>query len=102
LGTVYQASSKEVDEAVKAARSAFVTWSKVDVNARAQILAKVVDLIVSRYGEQGKITPLKELIMTEMGKRLPEADIEVIETSDMIAFFVREALSLRSSPGIIH
>ena len=91
LGTVYQASAQEVDDAVKAARSALSMWSKVDVNARAQVLSKVVDLIIGRYGEQGKPTPLKRLITTEMGKRLPEADIEVIETSDMIAFFVREA-----------
>jgi acyl-CoA reductase-like NAD-dependent aldehyde dehydrogenase len=91
LGAVYQASAMEVNEAVKAARNALFTWSKVEVSARAQVLGKVVDLIITRYGEQGKITPLKKLIMTEMGKRLPEADIEVIETSDMIAFFVKEA-----------
>ncbi len=91
LGRVYQASESEVNAAVVAAQNALPAWSKLDVTARAEVLSKVVDLIVARYEEQGKLTELKSLIITEMGKRLPEADIEVIETSDMIAFFVKEA-----------
>jgi succinate-semialdehyde dehydrogenase/glutarate-semialdehyde dehydrogenase len=91
LGAVYQASEIEVNAAVAAAQNALPVWSKFDATARAEVLGKVVDLIIARYGEQGKLTGLKDLIMTEMGKRLPEADIEVIETSDMIAFFVKEA-----------
>jgi len=91
LGAVYQASEAEIDAAVTAARNALPAWSKLDVSARAEVLGKVVDLIVARYGEPGQLTELKKLIMTEMGKRLPEADVEVIETSDMIAFFAKEA-----------
>ena len=54
-------------------------------------------MLIARYGTQGELTDLKKLIMTEMGKRLPEADIEVIESSDMIAFFVKEAPRLLTS-----
>jgi len=39
------------------------------------------------YGDEGKPTDLKSLITNEMGKRLQEADIEVIESSDMVAYF---------------
>ena len=53
-----------------------------------------MEALVREYGEQGQATPLKELISTEMGKRLPEADIEVIESSDMLAFFAKSAAEL--------
>src|SRR6185295_777967 len=91
LGTVFQASEGEINAAIASARNALPSWSGLDVSERAEVLRKVVDLIIVRYGEPGKVTALKKLIMTEMGKRLPEADVEVIETSDMIAFFAKEA-----------
>lgn len=94
FGSVYAGSIEDVDVAVAAARRAFPSWRALGSNQRAEIVGKVVDLLVERYGKQGEPTELKTLIMTEMGKRLPEADIEVIETSDMLAFFVKRGPEL--------
>ncbi len=90
LGSMPLADNDSINSAVVAARRALSAWKERSVSSRAEILNKAVDLLVARYGQQGEATPLKKLIMTEVGKRLPEADIEVIETSDMIAFFAKE------------
>jgi acyl-CoA reductase-like NAD-dependent aldehyde dehydrogenase len=90
FGTVYNGTEDEVDAAVKAARKALPSWVSLGVDKRAEIISKVVDLLVEKYGQQGDVTELKKLIGTEMGKRLPEADIEVIESSDMLKFFAQE------------
>lgn len=96
FGSVYQASEENVAVAVEAARTAYPEWRALAVGERSKILAKAADLLLARYGEQGEITDLKQLIMSEMGKRLPEADIEVVESSDMIRFFANEATRLLS------
>lgn len=91
FGSVANANKTEVEAAVKAAKEALPIWKACSISQRAEVLQKVVDLLVEEYGEQGVITPLKKLISDEMGKRQPEADIEVIETSDMLAFYVNSA-----------
>jgi acyl-CoA reductase-like NAD-dependent aldehyde dehydrogenase len=94
LGLICQGTEEDINSAVAAAKKAFPEWRARGVEERARILAKVVDLLIAAYGEQGEVTELKKLIMDEMGKRLPEADIEVIESSDMLAYFVKEAPEL--------
>jgi len=94
FGLVYRGSERDVDAAVSAARKAFPSWRGLGTKARVETIRKVVDLLVERYGKQGEPTELKTFIMTEMGKRLPESDIEVIETSDMLSFFVRRGPEL--------
>lgn len=87
IGYAYEAGIKEVTEAVKAARSAFSNWKSMPIEKRSEILLKAVDVILARYDKPGKQTPLKNLIHQEMGKMLPEADIELVESSDMLRFF---------------
>ncbi len=45
LSEIADASEKDVDDAVKAARKAFETWSKTTVTERAIILNKIADII---------------------------------------------------------
>lgn len=87
IGTVPQSSPKEVGAAVRAARKAFAGWKDVPIQKRAAVIKRAAELLVEEYGQQGEPTPLKLLINREMGKRLPEADIEVIESADILAFF---------------
>lgn len=82
-----QSSPRDVNHAVAAAREAFPGWSSLPASDRAVFLRKVADYLAEEYGEAGQPTRLKEAIVNEMGKRLPEADIEVLESSDMIRFF---------------
>lgn len=91
------ANKNNVDDAVSAAREALQSWRNTPIQERCAILQKAADLLVQKYGEPGEETALKRLIHEEMGKRLPEADIEVIESSDMIAFFAANAPKLLES-----
>ena len=87
FGKLQNGRKKEVNEAVKAARNAFKDWSKKSPKERASYITKAADLLVKKYGKERELTGLKTLIMEEMGKRLPEADVEVIESSDILRYF---------------
>ena len=83
--------------AVAAAKRAFPTWKALSVATRANYVMKMSAWLVSQYGQEGEATRLKCLISDEIGKPLPEADIEVIETSDFLAFFANVAQSTLES-----
>lgn len=84
IGSVTLSTSKNIKEAVKAARNAFEKWSNTSLWERGNFLKKVADEIEKRADT------LKELITKEMGRPLPESEIEVYETADMINFFAEE------------
>jgi len=87
LGSIVNASQGLVESAVDSAHNAFAAWQATSVDDRCAILGRAADILVQEYGDAGEPTPLKSLISEEMGKRLPEADIEVIESSDMVRYF---------------
>lgn len=91
FGIVANANADEVNKAVLSAKNALPSWSALSIHDRSLILKKVVDFLVEEYDEAGKATALKQVISDEMGKRMPEADIEVIESSDMMNYFVLNA-----------
>lgn len=88
-----KAAAQEVDQAVAAARDAAPNWQKTQPAERAAVIRKAADILVEEYGEEGEATRLKRLITSEVGKLPPEADIEVIESSDMVRYFADEAPS---------
>lgn len=96
FATVAKANEEEVNLAVEAASKAFIHWSNMTIKERASIIQKAADILIEMYGEEGQETELKLLISNEVGKRLPEADIEVIESSDMIAYYAENAEKLLS------
>lgn len=89
FGKIFSANAQEVNKAVLAAKRALPAWKEKSIEERSEILGNVVNLLVEEYGSAGELTEFKSLISAEMGKRLPEADIEVIESSDMLAYFVK-------------
>jgi len=100
FGKIFSANASEVDNAVMAATSALRGWRSKSIEERAAIVGKVVGFLVEEYGAVGEATSLKKLISEEMGKRLPEADIEVIETSDMINYFVNHGKELLTKKNL--
>lgn len=100
VGVVDDATPETVEKAVSAARGAFSSWQAVGVDKRCQILTQFADALVEEYGNEGEETPLKRLISQEMGKTLFEADIEVIESSDMVRYFADNSARLLSSQPI--
>lgn len=51
VGKISLGSSSDVDRAVKAARSAFASWSTTDVTERARYIAKIVEGYKARFDE---------------------------------------------------
>ena len=94
FGEIPNSNIEEVESAIASAKEAFISWSKTSIEERIKIRQNVVNLLIEEYGEEGMPSPLKNLITDEVGKRLPEADIEVIESSDMIQYFVDNAKSI--------
>lgn len=97
IGIVDNAGKKHVEEAVAAANSSLAEWCKKTVDERAEIVGKVVDLLYEKYGEEGEQTELKKLIQKEVGRRFIESDIEVIETADMLSYYVEKTPEVLSS-----
>ena len=71
VGTFPKSGKEEVDEAVKAARTAFDAWRLMPAPKRGDILRHVGDIMVARKEE------LAKLMTREMGKVLVESCIWV-------------------------
>jgi aldehyde dehydrogenase (NAD+) len=78
--------AREVDEAVKAARTAFPAWSQASPEVRSDVLDKAGALIMSRAKELGT------LLSREEGKTLAEGTGEVMRAARILKYFAGEAL----------
>src|SRR5206468_12111342 len=67
-----KAGAAEVDDAVKAARAAYPSWSDASPEVRSDVLDKAGTLIMTRAKELGT------LLSREEGKTLPEGTGEVM------------------------
>lgn len=81
------ASSEDIADAVRFARSALNSWQRVSIAERCRLVGTMSNWLSDQYGSAGEPTPLKRLICDQVGKPLPEADIEVIETSDFLRYY---------------
>ena len=74
------ASVADVDAAVRAARTAFETWSDVSVTRRARIMFRFRDLVERHMDE------LTRVITSEHGKVLDDAKGEVIRGMEVVEY----------------
>jgi len=88
IGVHQRAAAAHVPSAMKAAQTAFLTWSKVPVEERAALLFRAAALIRERSFE------FCAWLTLEVGKNWGEADADVGETIDFLEFYGREALRL--------
>ncbi|WP_375498595.1 CoA-acylating methylmalonate-semialdehyde dehydrogenase [uncultured Jatrophihabitans sp.] len=79
-GEVLLASKADVDDAVAAAREAFVGWSQASLTARTKVLFAFRELVNSHLGE------LAEHITAEHGKVLSDARGEVQRGLEVVEF----------------
>lgn len=87
IGHAPNSTAEDVRNAVTGAVRAARSWSQTPADARAQVILRFAELLRAEYGQPGELTPMKSLIVEEVGKRLPEADIEVTETADFAQYF---------------
>lgn len=88
LGTFYEATKEQVQEAARAARAAAKAWAKTPAPIRGQVIG-LVGQAIEREKE-----PLSRLITREMGKTLKEARGDVQEAIDTCYFFQSEGRRL--------
>jgi phenylacetaldehyde dehydrogenase len=83
LGIVAEGDKADIDEAVKAARSAFESgkWPAMGPHQRARYLFKIAELIEAHSDE------LAELITLDNGKPLGESTIEVGRTAETFRYY---------------
>ena len=99
-GAVDLASVEEVDAAVAAAREAFVSWRKVSLAKRAELMFNIRELVHERREEAARI------LTNEHGKVLSDAlgevtrGLEVIEFACGIPTLLKGEFSEQASTGI--
>ncbi|WP_220377368.1 aldehyde dehydrogenase family protein [Paraburkholderia sp. BL27I4N3] len=86
IGDYAQASERDVDRAVDAARAAFPSWSMTTPQQRFDLLDRVGSDLIGRGVELGR------LLAREEGKTLNEALAEVRRAGQIFKFFAGEAL----------
>ncbi|MFC6644694.1 L-glutamate gamma-semialdehyde dehydrogenase [Granulicella cerasi] len=88
VGTHFESTPVEVDEAIDAARAAFTSWKKQPVIARVKLLLEAAKIIRERHFD------FCAWLTLEVGKNWAEADADVGECIDFLEFYAREALKL--------
>jgi RHH-type proline utilization regulon transcriptional repressor/proline dehydrogenase/delta 1-pyrroline-5-carboxylate dehydrogenase len=87
-GSVADASSAEVIQAVDSARAGFKTWSATAAAARAAALDKTAELLESRAAQ------FDALLQREGGKTLDDALSELREAADFCRYYAAEGRKL--------
>lgn len=80
LSTVPMSTAKDLDNAVKAAKAAFQTWSKTPIKERVQVFFRYKTLLEKHLKE------LSELVQEENGKTYNEATAEVEKSIELTEF----------------
>ncbi|HRN19758.1 MAG TPA: aldehyde dehydrogenase family protein, partial [Trueperaceae bacterium] len=88
LGSFYEATKEQVQEAARAAKAAAKSWAKTPAPIRGQIIG-LIGQAIEREKES-----LSHLITREMGKTLKEARGDVQEAIDTCSFFQSEGRRL--------
>lgn len=81
------AEASTVNRAVSSARAASSAWANTPIPERVKAVESLIALIRDAYGTEGELTSIKRTIMDEIGKPLPEADIEVLEVADFMNYY---------------
>lgn len=94
VGTVGQINLDQAEQAIAAAKAAFLTWKQTPAQERAAILRRAADLLEARRHE------LNAWMVFEAGKPLQQADVEVSEAADFCRYYAAEMERL--DPEIIY
>ncbi len=95
VGVVPQAGTDLANQAIRAAKAAFPTWSQVPVAERCGKLFEVYRIMRKRKYE------LCAWMIFESGKNWAEADADIAEGIDFVNYYCRQMLRLSHSPEMI-
>jgi 1-pyrroline-5-carboxylate dehydrogenase len=88
VGIFQKGTSQLVEQAIKAADSAFLAWSRRPAEERVELMLNVSRIMKERRFE------LAAWMVIEVGKSWVEADADVAEAIDFCEFYSREMLRL--------
>ena len=88
IGQIAATTPEEVEVAVKSARAAFRTWSRVPAKVRANALHKLGDMIAADAQRMAQI------MTSEQGKPLNEAKGEILKLAEACHFYGEEAVRI--------
>ena len=86
VGSTAKATVQDAEDALQGAWTAFESWKKWSMDARARILLKAAAILKRRRLEACALMTL------EVGKNYAEADVEVAEAIDFLEYYAREAM----------
>jgi 1-pyrroline-5-carboxylate dehydrogenase len=95
IGYFARATVEQVDEAVKAAAAAFVSWKQVPAEERVGYLFAAADLLKQRRFS------FNAWMIYEVGKSWVEADADTAEAIDFMEFYAREMMRLAGEQPIV-
>jgi RHH-type proline utilization regulon transcriptional repressor/proline dehydrogenase/delta 1-pyrroline-5-carboxylate dehydrogenase len=93
IGFIAEAGIPEAENAVKAARRAFESWSRTPFEQRCQLLERVAAILDRRRFE------LSAVEVFEVGKAWAEADGDIREAMDFCLFYAQQ-MRLRGNPRL--
>ncbi|HET6400208.1 MAG TPA: L-glutamate gamma-semialdehyde dehydrogenase [Candidatus Kapabacteria bacterium] len=95
IGNFAKGTVEHAEKALQAASKAFVTWSKVPYEKRANLLFKAAKIAKRRRYE------INAWMVREVGKNWAEADADTAEAIDFMEFYAREMMRL-GGPQPLH
>ncbi|BEH11928.1 MULTISPECIES: L-glutamate gamma-semialdehyde dehydrogenase [Geobacter] len=96
LGQICQAGTKEVGDAIAAAKAAFPAWRDTDPRTRAEYLLKAAQAARKRLFE------LSAWQVLEIGKQWDQAYADVTEAIDFLEYYAREMIRLGQPQRVGH
>ncbi len=96
IGSIPMSTSADVDEAVKAAKQAFVIWSKTTPEQRFRVMNKIADLIESKLDELALAETLDNGKPLKLSKR-----VDIPRASDNFRFFATSIMHYASDSHIM-
>ena len=96
VGVVCQAGTKEVGEAIAAAKAAFPGWRDTDPKTRAEYLVRAAAVA------RGRIFELSAWQVLEIGKQWDQAYADVTEAIDFLEYYAREMVALGEPRRVGH
>ncbi|MCC2679333.1 MAG: 1-pyrroline-5 carboxylate dehydrogenase [Pseudobdellovibrio sp.] len=96
VAEVHMADNTLAETAMQSAHKAYLSWKKVSVNERANLLDKVADLMHEKKYE------LMATQILEVGKPWAEADGDVAEAIDFLRFYARHMRELANPLRVGH
>ncbi|HCU68475.1 MAG TPA: L-glutamate gamma-semialdehyde dehydrogenase [Desulfomicrobium sp.] len=88
IGTICQASTKEIDLAIEAAKKAAPAWKALSPEERAGFLVKAAEVA------RKEIFTLSAWQTLEVGKQYDQAQADVAEAIDFLEYYAREMIRL--------